>query len=103
MADNLPELSHLQFAVLSELGSSDMSGRQLREQLAKSGIRKSGPNFYQMMARLEEARFVKGWYDQKIVEGQIIKERKYRILGDGISAMRRTEKFYAGRLRPAFL
>jgi hypothetical protein len=81
-----------------------MAGRRLRELLAEEhGIRKSGPAFYQLMARLEEARFVEGRYTQKIVEGQIIKEREYAILPGGSAALRRTAQFYrvaAGPLLP---
>ncbi|MEY2502288.1 MAG: hypothetical protein QOI07_2622 [Verrucomicrobiota bacterium] len=46
------------------------------------------------MARLEEARFVEGEYSQKIVEGQIIKERFYRVTGQGEKALRQTFDFY---------
>jgi DNA-binding PadR family transcriptional regulator len=94
MTDNLPELTHLQFAVLSILQSRTMNGRDLRAALHEAGIRKSGPMFYQMMARLEEGKFVKGWYEQKEVEGQPIKERHYQILGNGVSALKQTRGFY---------
>lgn len=107
MADNLPELTHLQFAVLNIMETGMISGRDLREGLRNVGIRKSGPSFYQMMARLEESKFVKGWYDQKIVEGQIIKERRYQILGNGISGLKQARNFYRSKLKtggliPAF-
>lgn len=107
MADNLPELTHLQFAVLDIVETGTISGRELRENLSKLGIRKAGPSFYQMMARLEESKFVKGWYDQKIVEGQIIKERRYQIIGNGLNALKQARNFYrsklkAGALVPAF-
>src|SRR6266516_1366818 len=98
MPDNLPELTHLQFAVLNIVETATISGRALRARLREDGIKKSGPAFYQAMARLEEARFVKGWYEQKIVEGQIIKERHYQILANGISALRQARNFYGRRL-----
>ena len=104
---NLPELSHLQFAVLEVLGAAQMSGKDLRTGLGELGINKSGPAFYQMMARLEDAKCVEGSYSQEIIEGQIIKERRYRITGNGIRALNQTKSFYHGRtremaLRPAF-
>jgi DNA-binding PadR family transcriptional regulator len=74
-----------------------LSGRELRQRLAKQGARKTGPAFYQLMARLEEARFVQGEYAQKIVEGQIIKERTYRMTAEGEKALRRTLSFYSQR------
>ena len=92
--DNIPELSHLQFAVLEALGSAELSGRDLRQKLTETGINKSGPAFYQMMARLEEAKFVKGWYDQKIIDAQIIKERRYKITSDGAKAVFDAYRFY---------
>ncbi len=58
--ESLPELSHLQFAVLEVLGAAQMSGKDLRTGLSELGLKKSGPAFYQMMARLEEAKFVEG-------------------------------------------
>jgi DNA-binding PadR family transcriptional regulator len=90
----LPELSHLQVLVLECLGTQKRSGRELRQLLAENKIKKSGPAFYQLMARLEEARFVEGEYSQKVVEGQIIKERHYRVTGQGEKAMRQTAAFY---------
>ena len=90
----LPSLTHLQFAIVDALGAREKSGRELREILKTRGIRKSGPAFYQLMARLEDAGFVKGWYDQKIVDAQIIKERRYKLLGAGAKAFDRTLDFY---------
>jgi DNA-binding PadR family transcriptional regulator len=105
--ETIPELSHLQFAVLDVLGAAVKRGKDLRTGLSELGIKKSGPSFYQMMARLEEAKCVEGWYNQEIVEGQIIKERQYRITGNGVRALNQTKQFYHGRtrevaLRPAF-
>ena len=65
----LPPLTHLQFAVLDALGASETSGRELRARLREKGIKKSGPAFYQLMSRLEEAKYVKGWYTEEIIDG----------------------------------
>lgn len=105
--ESLPELSHLQFAVLEVLGTAHMSGKDLRTGLGELGIKKSGPAFYQMMARLEESKLVEGSYSQQIIDGQIIKERQYKVTGTGIRALNQTKKFYHGRtdemaLSPAF-
>jgi DNA-binding PadR family transcriptional regulator len=89
-----PELSHLQFAVLDCIRTKKISGRELRDLLAQNGHRKSGPSFYQMMSRLEESKFVKGEYRQKIVDGQIIKERLYSVTGSGERAFNLTIEFY---------
>jgi len=96
----IPQLSHLQFAVLDVLGAAIGSGKVLRKRLSERGIKKSGPSFYQMMARLEEAKFVEGSYKQEIIDGQIIKERQYRILADGVRALNRTKQYYTSRPQP---
>ena len=104
--DILPPLSHLQYAVLRVLGTAQMSGKDLRMGLKEDGIKKSGPAFYQMMARLEEAKFAEGWYSQEIIDGQIIKERQYKITGEGSRAFKKNKEFYDKAsemaLRPSF-
>src|SRR5262245_24186039 len=90
----LPDITHLQFLVLGVLVTSERPGRYVRDKLREQGERKSGPAFYQLMARLEDMNFVKGSYDEKIVEGQRIKERWYRITGHGIRAWQATRDFY---------
>src|SRR5262245_36631242 len=96
--DHLPPLTHLQFLVLDIVGSSQISGKDLRSALAKEGLRKTGPAFYQMMSRLEESKLLEGWYEQQVIEGQILKERWYRILGNGVLAVQATQNFYRKRL-----
>ncbi len=96
--ESIPELTHLQFVVLDALGGNKRRGKELRENLATLGVKKSGPAFYQLMARLEEARFVKGWYEQEIIDGQIIKERHYQLLGNGIKAINQMKDFYRNRV-----
>jgi DNA-binding PadR family transcriptional regulator len=98
--DKLPELSHLQFAVLDVLGTAKMTGKQLRAGLKEIGISKSGPTFYQAMARMEEAKLVEGWYNQSVIDGQLIKEREYRITGAGLKALNETKRFYENRTTP---
>ena len=90
----LPDVTHLQFLVLGILRGGGRTGHAVRKALARHGVRRSGPAFYQMMARLEDARFVEGEYDQKIVEAQIIKERRYTLTPLGESAWAATRAFY---------
>ncbi len=98
---NLPELSHLQFAVLGLLLHGELRGRDLRRHLAHWRVRQTGPAFYQMMARMEEAGFIEGWYTQKVLQGQILKERHYRICAAGERAWRQSRAFYLGTIRAA--
>lgn len=90
----IPQITHLQFLILSILREGEFSGRKLRAELTEHGIQKSGPAFYQLMARLEDNRLVKGWYTQKIVEGQIIKERCYKLTKEGQHTWNGVSKFY---------
>jgi hypothetical protein len=92
----LPELTSLQFLVLTPLTSRDeISGRELRAWLADKGLKSSGPQFYQMMARLEDSDFVEGWYAQKAIEHQVVNERRYKITANGLSAWENTRDFYS--------
>ena len=52
----LPELTHLQFLVLGVLRQADQPGRALRDALSGYGFKRTGPAFYQLMARLEKER-----------------------------------------------
>jgi len=90
----IPEITHLQFLVLGMLRGGERTGRVVRRTLKRHGIERSGPAFYQMMARLEDAGLVAGEYDQKIVDGQIIKERRYSLTSQGESAWSATRAFY---------
>jgi DNA-binding PadR family transcriptional regulator len=92
---NLPEITHLQFQILGILMGSERSGLFVREKLREQGVKKAGPGFYQMMARLEDAGMVNGRYQQKEIDGQTVKERFYKITGMGSRAWRATSDFYA--------
>ena len=94
----VPQITHLQFLVLAALRSGARRGRHLRRELGRHGVERSAPAFYQMMARLEDAGLVDGEYDQKIVAGQIIKERRYRLTESGEAEWKRTRDFYAERI-----
>ena len=94
----LPDITHLQFLLLAALLDGERSGRDLRELLGREGHKKSLPAFYQLMARMEDSRMVKGRYEQKIVEGQIIKERVYKVTGAGATACDDVRGFYSTRL-----
>jgi DNA-binding PadR family transcriptional regulator len=91
----IPEITHLQFLVLGMLRGGERRGRHVRRALSGRGIERSGPAFYQMMARLEDAGLLTGEYDQKIVAGQIIKERRYALTPRGDAAWTATRAFYS--------
>lgn len=74
---------------------ASLSGREIRDRLRAFGVRKSGPAFYQLMARLEDGGLVEGEYHQEVIEGQIIRERQYRITPAGSRAWDTSRRFYA--------
>jgi DNA-binding PadR family transcriptional regulator len=91
----VPRITHLQFLVLVALRAGERPGRYIRRVLARHGVRRTGPAFYQMMARLEDAGLVAGAYDQKVIGGQMIKERRYTLTASGESAWSATRAFYS--------
>ena len=91
----IPDVTHLQFLVLGLLRGGERPGRLVRRALAKHGVERTGPAFYQMMARLEDAGLVAGEYEQKVVDGQIIKERRYALTPRGDAAWTSTRAFYS--------
>ena len=101
MSLSLPDITHLQFLVLEALTGGEQAGRDLRERLAAYKVRNTAPAFYQMMARLEDAALVEGWYDVKLIAGQSIKERRYRLTRRGTRALSDTRAFYLDRVTPA--
>ena len=90
----IPTLSHLQFLVLGILRDDSSSGKQVRDELKRCGARKSGPAFYQLMARLEDDEYIRGWYEQEVINGQIIRERHYDITASGQRAWQASHDFY---------
>jgi DNA-binding PadR family transcriptional regulator len=95
----IPGITHLQFLVLRLLKDGEVSGQTIRAGLRRNAVRKSGPAFYQLMARLEDAHLVNGRYDQKVIDGQIKKERRYKLTGKGSKAWAATRAFYAEQVK----
>ncbi len=94
MSKSLPAITHLQYVVLEAMAEADQAGRDLRALLADCGARSSAPAFYQMMGRLEDADLVEGRYEQRVVSGQHVKERRYRLTRSGERALQATRTFY---------
>jgi len=79
-------LSQLQFLVLGTLLQGERPGREIRTELERFGAHRSGPSFYQLMSRIEEAKWAEGRYEQRIIDSQIIRERTYRLTATGRQA-----------------
>jgi DNA-binding PadR family transcriptional regulator len=97
----IPALTHLQFLVLGVLRTEPQPGRTLRNALSAYGIRRTGPAFYQLMARLEKDRLVDGWYEQLTVGDQAVTERHYRITAEGTRRWKEARAFYEHVARAA--
>jgi DNA-binding PadR family transcriptional regulator len=94
---SLPQLTHLQYLVLSLVRPDAHSGRFIRQRIADEGVKKDGPTFYQLMARLERDKLIAGWYESFSVDGQTIKERRYELTPKGRRALEELEAFYGSR------
>lgn len=90
----LPALTHLQYLVLGVLRPEPQPGRTLRKALSVYGIRRTGPAFYQLMARMEKDRLVDGWYEQITVGDQAVTERHYKITAEGTRRWNDARAFY---------
>lgn len=97
----MPALTHLQFLVLGVLRGKRQPGRALRTALASFGVRRTGPAFYQLMARLEKDRLVDGWYEQTTAGDQLVTERHYRITAEGTRRWNEARLFYEQVARAA--
>ena len=97
----LPALTHLQFLVLGVLRAEEQPGRTVRDALSGFGIRRTGPAFYQLMARMEKDGLVDGWYEQVTVGDQAVTERRYRITPDGKKRWNEARAFYERVARAA--
>ena len=76
-------LSSLQFLILGILLDRDCPGRTVRDRLAEFGEGKTGPAFYRLMSRMEDAGVIVGRYDHEVVAGQMIRQRIYRVSAEG--------------------
>ena len=94
----LPELTHLQFAVLHCLMGGAQCGRTIREKLNKVMCFKTVPAFYQLMDQLENSKFVNGWYKNNVIDGNTFKERLYQATEKGLSVYNNTVLFYQSRI-----
>ncbi len=95
----LPDISRLQFLVLGTLLRGAVAGRAIRAQLNDYGVRKSGPGFYQLMARLEDAELIEGWYESRQGDGRTVRERHYRVTAHGRVAWTESSEFFLKVIR----
>lgn len=90
----LPTITHLQAAILKQLRDSPLAGVAVRIGLCALGIKKEGPAFYQLMARMEEAGLIDSRKTPLTVGDQRYHECHYKITAKGRKELERTEEFY---------
>jgi DNA-binding PadR family transcriptional regulator len=95
--ERMPDLSHRQFFIVDLVGDDEHSGRYIRDRLNDHGIKTSLPAFYQMMARLEDAELIRGFYVTTPVKGHVLKERHYKSLAHGRKQCQVVLDFYKSR------
>jgi DNA-binding MarR family transcriptional regulator len=95
MAKRVPDISQLQFLALGALLAGERPGRELREVAGEFGVRGTRAAFYQLMARLERAGLVEGWYAPVRVDEQTVTERHYRVTASGRRAWSEARAFHA--------
>lgn len=92
----IPDSPHLQNSILGKLAEGgELPGHEIRDYLNQSKKRvRSGPAFYQLMARMEKSGLVKGWYAEIEVNGHVVRERRYKINAKGRRALTEAISFY---------
>ena len=96
-----PKLNHVQVLILDIIRSHErVSGPEIREELEDYKEEKTGPNFYQMMSRLEKSDLVAGEYGSFQWQGKFFRERFYKITFQGAEALNTTWEFYANLMQP---
>lgn len=97
---SIPRISHAQALVLYILTENENSagesipGRFVRRDMEKTGIKMSGPSFYQMMARMEDRGLIAGHYEKKTADGQTVRERAYKSTKTGVDQFNHSIDFY---------
>lgn len=93
---HFPSLSGVQCWILGTLARcTDMPGMALRMGLNRAtGRETSGPAFYQLMSRMVDSELVEGFDVDVKVNRYVAKERRYRILPAGETALSNVKHFY---------
>ncbi|WOO43122.1 hypothetical protein [Rubellicoccus peritrichatus] len=90
-------LSELQYKVIGLIGVEAVVGRELRKMLAADGVKKSGPAFYQLTARMEEAGLIESSLSAKLIDGIPLKEKTYWVTGEGAKQFKETRSDYKSK------
>ncbi len=104
-AEELPEVTHLQFLVLDAVDRGQAFSRQIRDVLKAYGQGEKHPAFYMLLRRMEEAGLLEGSRHSQVVEltgrMQHLREKVYRLTEKGAQQHRSCLAFYQHRLNSA--
>ncbi|MBN2474290.1 MAG: hypothetical protein JXB62_06765 [Pirellulales bacterium] len=92
----LPELTPLQFLVLTLLFSGPRSGRVLRDRLGVWEAARTPTAFSNLMRRMVALAYVEPDYDTAIVNGHTVRQCIFRATDLGVMAWNATRQFYLG-------
>ena len=92
----LPEITALQFALLSLLFSGEKTARQLHGQLQRFSGPRTAAAFSQLMSRLQEAAYVDALRATRSAHGRTVPECRYRLTDLGLIVWQATRRFYNG-------
>lgn len=91
----LPAMSSLQFLVLHLLFRGERTGKQLGEDLADHGVRRSQPTISRLVQRLVVEGYVDIEFRERIEGSQVLRERYYRVTDVGLAHWHATQEYYS--------
>jgi DNA-binding PadR family transcriptional regulator len=90
----LPEITALQFAVLSLLFDGEKTGQQLRHELKRWGGPRAAATFSRLMGRMQDAVYVDARRCPQVTHGQTVWQSRYRVTDLGLIVWHATRRFY---------
>ena len=90
----LPEITALQFALLSLLFEGEKTGRQLREELKRCNGNRAAATFSRLVGRMQDAAYVHAEVCPRTAAGRTVRECRYRLTDLGLIVWKATRRFY---------
>ncbi len=90
----LPEITPLQFALLSLLFDGEKTARQLRTELQRWGGPRAAATVSRLMSRIQYAAYVDSRPCNRPDHGRTVRECRYRLTDLGLIVWHDTRRFY---------
>ena len=98
----LPDVTHLQFAIIDVMGAKERTGEEIRRSLFREhSIKRTLAAFYMLMKRLEDSGFITGRYRLVEIGSYTAKQRLYKVTGQGAKAFQNARDWYARGAAPS--